>query len=557
MLIEKKDPKNLASAINDRVRNYGVANPKGELFDRYYNHRDHKKNIQVSQNAIGQAKDDLVYPNGLAPDGYSSYNSYAVGINSANVDINQIVETIAQNQINLFWNQNRERYMRYHKVANRAEVSEGLDQMCDEALYADTLGNICSLEFSPDAVIGESTKAHLTKIFRKKVLVDIFNIKKDGWSLIRSLLIEGRLFLEVVYSQEDDSIIGIRLLPSQNMIVLMQDGIIIGYRQMVEGTVSSNLNTGGKNYIDFSPTQILYCDLDLYGPGGINDIRSPLEQAIKPYNQLNSIEDAVVAYRILWGSEKLVFKIDTGRMPKPKAEKHMKDQMKQLSRRVDYNTATGEIANYSRVIGLSEHYFLPVTSDANQSSIERLQGGENLSNIDDLKYMKRQLVNSIKVPPGRITALQGDGENFGNGKLGEVTQAEVAFARMVQRYQAPLADMLLKLFLMVIERDQNISDEIKDINNFSVKFNKSNAFQNYMDAEIWNTNLDTAGKAFEMMLSDENPSGIFSKKFVLKNIMKMSDQDLSDNEKYLKEEQKLMASNGMSNSVAGDEDLTM
>src|SRR5690606_38378904 len=131
-----------------------------------------------------------------------------------------------------------------------------------------------------------------------------------------------------------------------NMIIIIQDGIIIGYREMLEGVYSSSNN--GKNYIDFSPNQILYVDLGLYGPGGINDPRSILEEAVKPYNQLNAIEDAITMYRIAWGTEKLVFKIDTGQMPKAKAEKHMADQAKVLSRRVDYNTGTGEITNAGR-----------------------------------------------------------------------------------------------------------------------------------------------------------------------------------------------------------------
>ena len=100
----------------------------------------------------------------------------------------------------------------------------------------------------------------------------------------------------------------------------------------------------------------------MYGPGGINDIRGPLEPAIKPFNQLNAIEDSVVMYRIQWGSEKLVFKIDTGMMPKAKAEKHMKEQAKLLSRRPDYNSVTGEISNNGKVIGLGEHFFISTNS---------------------------------------------------------------------------------------------------------------------------------------------------------------------------------------------------
>jgi hypothetical protein len=35
-------------------------------------------------------------------------------------------------------------------------------------------------------------------------------------------------------------------------------------------------------------------------------------------------------------------------MPKPKAEKYMKDQAKLFSRHIDYNTGTGEVTNFGR-----------------------------------------------------------------------------------------------------------------------------------------------------------------------------------------------------------------
>jgi hypothetical protein len=249
-------------------------------------------------------------------------------------------------------------------------------------------------------------------------------------------------------------------------------------------------------------------------------------------------------YRIQWGSEKMVFYIDTGMMPKPKAEKHMKDQMKLLSRRVDYNTGTGEITNYGRVIGLGEHFFMSTSSQTQGSKIERLPSGENISNIDDLKYFKRNLVNAMKVPPGRITALAGDGENYSNGKVGEVTQAEVSFARMVYRYQRPVAKMLRRLFVMVLNTKNMLSDDIKSEDNFDVKFNKMNSFQQYIDAEILNTNLGTFKSMMEFVWSEENPAGILSPDFALRRGLKMSDADLSFNTESLLRYKKMVKDNG-------------
>jgi len=534
MLIKTPDKQEtIATRILRRARDYGLSNPKGALFDRVFNRHETDEQADVAENMVGQGKKQLSYPNGMAPDGFSSF-SPTLGVNSNQADPQRVFEQTAENQVNLFWRKNRERLLKYYRVAGRAEVGEALDNLCDESVYRDDLGEICSLKIDADIGMGDVVQKKIQKIFRREVLKRVMNFDKEGWNLMRTLLIEGRLILEVVYNEEKNNIIGVNLLPSQNIVIIIQDGLILGYRQMLEGMMSTK--GGGKNFIDFSPNQVIYVDLGMYGPGGINDPRSPLEPAIKPFNQLNCIEDAITMYRIQWGSEKLVFKIDTGSMPKAKAEKHMKDQAKLLSRRVDYNTSTGEVTNAGRVIGLGEHFFISTSNQTNNSSIERLDSGDNVNRIEDLKYFKRNLVNAMKVPPGRVTALAGDGQNYANGKIGEVTQAEVAFARMVQRYQQPLNVLLTRLFIMILNTRTDISNDVKLEDNFTVVFNKSNEFQNYMDAEILNLNLGTFTEMMKHARSEDNPSGVISKKFALTKGLRLNDAEISTNNEWLKDE---------------------
>ena len=391
------------------------------------------------------------------------------------VDPETVHNSIAENQANLYWKKNVERAMKYNTVAGRSEVNESLMQICNEAVYEDENDEICVLQISKDSGIGEGTQTRMHRIFRRTVLTEFLNFYDDGDKYMHYLLVHGRLFFEVSYDENSGLIKGVQMLPEENMIIVVQDNLIIGYRQMLTGAIS--MKTGGKNYIDYSPNQILYASLGMNGPGGLNDPRSILEPAIKPYNQLNTIEDSVVMYRILWGSEKLVLKVDTSGMPKDKAEKFMKDQAKIFSRKIDYNSLTGEVTNFGKVVGLSEHFIIGLSQGRTGSSIERMQGGEQLGNIDDLKFFKRNLVNSLMVPPGRITCLAGDSQNYTQGKIGEVTVAEISFARLIQKYQRPMRSVLLKLFLMVLDTDKKIADRYKVPMNFRIKFKKANGFK--------------------------------------------------------------------------------
>ena len=174
------------------------------------------------------------------------------------------------------------------------------------------------------------------------------------------------------------------------------------------------------------------------------------------------------------------------------------------------------------------------------SSIERLPGGDQLGNIDDLKFFKRNLVNALMVPPGRITALAGDGVNYSNGKIGEVTQAEVAFARLIDRYQTPFEQGLIRLFVMVLNTRKEFNDQIKLEENFDIKFKRSNGFQSYIDADVWTTRLAVFQSMMEFAVKDDAPNNPLSQEYCLRYGLGISDADLTQNRKWREHEQKVL-----------------
>jgi hypothetical protein len=537
MLIKKQQENdNMATRLLSHVRDYGLANERGAIFDRIFNRGDVIRQIRASRNVVGQGINQMLSPDGSAIDGFSMYMP-ALGISGANkIDPDKIQNAIAENQAQLYWKKNQERARKYDTVASRSEVNESLIQICNEGVYKDDVDEICSLDIDHDAAIGDPVRKKLGKIFRQDVLRRIMHFHQDGWEYMKYLLTRGRIFFEVIYDPKTGKIEGVNMLPEEHMIIVVQDNLIIGYRQMLTGALASQTN--GKNYIDFSPNQILYASLGMTGPGGVNDPRSILEPAMKPYNQLNTIEDSVVMYRVLWGSEKLILKVDVSGMTKATAEKFMKDQAKMFSRRLDYNSMTGEVTNFGTSPGLTEHVVIGVGNGRSGSGIERMAGGEQLGNIDDLKFFKRNLVNSLMVPPGRITALAGDSQNYSQGKIGEVTQAEVSFARLVQRYQTPFETILIRLFVMVLNTDKTIDDSIKLQEFYTVRFKKSNGFQNFIDSEVWTTKLAVFDSMMKHVSSKENPNGALSKQAALRWGLRLNDEQYNLNKAWCLEEKK-------------------
>jgi hypothetical protein len=86
-------------------------------------------------------------------------------------------------------------------------------------------------------------------------------------------------------------------------------------------------------------------------------IISHLHKAIKPYNQLKMLEDAVVIYRIARAPERRIFYVDVGNLPKIKAEQYLRDIMVKFKNRLVYNSGTGEISDEREHRTMLEDYW--------------------------------------------------------------------------------------------------------------------------------------------------------------------------------------------------------
>ena len=98
-----------------------------------------------------------------------------------------------------------------------------------------------------------------------------------------------------------------------------------------------------------------------YVPSGLIDMNrghvlGHLHKAIKPVNQLRMIEDSLVIYRISKLSERRIFYIDVGNLPKIKAEQYLKDVMNRYRNKLVYDASTGEIRDDRNHMSMLEDF---------------------------------------------------------------------------------------------------------------------------------------------------------------------------------------------------------
>jgi hypothetical protein len=260
-----------------------------------------------------------------------------------------------------------------------------------------------------------------------------------------------------------------------------------------------------------------------------NLIYSHLHKAIKPLNQLRMLEDAVVIYRLARAPERRIFYIDVGNLPKMKAEQYLRDMMVKHKNKLTYDATTGEVRDDRKFMTMLEDFWLPRREGGRGTEITTLPGGQNLGEMEDVDYFRRKLYKSLNVPVTRIEA-----ENqFNLGRSSEITRDELKFNKFIKRLRARFSiifDELLKIQLslkgvVTLKEWAEMQQEIY------YDFMEDNHFTELKETEIMRERLQLLGEI------DAYVGKYYSQEWVRKNVLRMSEEDIEDIEKQIKDEE--------------------
>lgn len=295
---------------------------------------------------------------------------------------------------------------------------------------------------------------------------------------------------------------------------------------MPYNTTGSRFTLGqGENAIDAKHIVHLSLTegLDRFWPFG----QSVLENIFKVYKQKELLEDAVLIYRVQRAPERRLFKIDVGNMPSHMAMAFVERVKNEIHQRRIPSLYGGQSivdATYNP-LSMNEDYFFPVTADGRGSSVETLQGGQNLGEIDDLKYFNNRLARGLRVPSSYLPTGPDDSERaFTDGKVGTALIQEFRFNQYCERLQNYIIQKLDEEFKLFLRwRGFNI-----DAGLFSISFNPPQNFASYRQTEI-----DTA-RISSYQAVDQIP--YISKRFALERFLGLTEEEIAKNEKLWREE---------------------
>lgn len=255
---------------------------------------------------------------------------------------------------------------------------------------------------------------------------------------------------------------------------------------------------------------------------------SLLESIFKVYKQKELLEDSILIYRVQRAPERRVFYIDVGNMPSHLAMsfvERVKNEVNQ--RRIPSLTGGGTSvidASYNP-LAIGDDYFFPQTAEGRGSKVEILQGGQNLGEIDDLRYFTNKLFRALRIPSSYLpTGPDDGGSNFNDGRVGTAYIQELRFNKYCERLQGLVNEVFnleFKMFLM--NSGLNVDPAI-----FDLKFNPPQNFAAYRQAEMDNARINTFVSMVDVPF--------MSKRFVMKRFLGLTDEEVADNQKLWMEE---------------------
>ena len=431
---------------------------------------------------------------------------------------------------------------RYREMSNHPELDAAIDDIVNEAITHDLDGK--SVDINVDNLKQpETIKKRIMEEFNNiKHMLNYGNLADD---LFKRWYIDGRLYFHIVVNDKTpkEGIKELRYIdprkirkvreikkdrdPKTGAMIIKSIGEYYVYNDKgtTTQTYTANMNSG----LRIATDSIIYCS------SGMMDARntfviSYLHKAIKPLNNLRMIEDAIVIYRISRAPERRIFYIDEGNLPKGKAEQYLRDVMIKYRNKMVYDASTGELRDDRKHKSMLEDFWLPRREGGKGTEITTLPAGQNLGELEDVKYFQKKLLQSLNVPISRLEPQQGG--MIGLGRVSEVTRDEVKFNKFIIRLRNKFAQVFdhalrvqlsLKGIMSIDEWDVAREDIYYD-------FKKDNNFSEMREAELLRERLNLLGTV------DPYIGRYYSTEWVKKNVLQLSDEEIMKMDKQMKKE---------------------
>lgn len=435
---------------------------------------------------------------------------------------------------------------KYRGLAMQPEITQAVDEIVNEAIAVDSDDKVVEL-IMDDVDLPDKVKEKLTEEFDNVLsLLDFTNTAYDTFS---KFYVDGRVNYHCIIDADNikQGLQEVRYVDPRKLKLIREidkkgtdkhsgtpvKKVRAEYYMYSENGFGSEKG-GNSSQAGTSGFKIAKDSIARVTSGVMTEnnalVLSHLNAAIKPINQLRMLEDAVIIYTLTRAPERRVFYIDVGNLPKSKAEQYLRDMMVRHKNKLQYNSSTGEITDARKMMTMTEDLWFPRRGGERTTEVDTLAGGNaaGLTSDENLQYFQRKLYKSLKVPLSRL-----EPETMATfGRSSEITRDELKFGKFIQR----LRNRFSSLFTQILEKQLILKgimtpEEFAEIkNDLRYDFIQDNYFTELKEAEITRERLTTLREV------DEHIGTYYSREWVRKNVLRMSEEDIKEMDKQIAKE---------------------
>jgi Bacteriophage T4-like portal protein (Gp20) len=251
--------------------------------------------------------------------------------------------------------------------------------------------------------------------------------------------------------------------------------------------------------------------------------KSMLESVYQTYKQKQLIEDAVIIYRVQYAPVRRVFNIDVGNMKPVEANAYIERYKNENHQKRTMGKNGSLIDAAYNPLSMMEDYYFAKSAESRGSSVELLQGGDQVGEISDLSYWDKKLRDGIGIPSTYMPGVDAQG-TYSDGKVGAAVVQEFLFNKQCLRIQNSLIDKFDIEFKKFLEHNGITVDQ----DGFSIKFNPPQNFQKYRQIA-----LDTEQAAVYTQFAENTK---MSERYKLKRYLGWTEEDIQENQRMWMEE---------------------
>ncbi len=412
----------------------------------------------------------------------------------------------------------KQRILREYSRKN--EIAEAIGIISDEAIMYSETDEFC-FPVSISEEFNDEIKKKYYDNFKKIYNIFNFNQGKVAWDYFRTMMIDGFLAFEIIFDDKNRNIIGFSQLEPSTLLPSMEpttgDSIWVQYPESPEFR---------RVLLD---SQIIYIS---YASGAEYSETSYVENLIRPFNQLKLLEQTRIMFNVMNAMINRTYTIPVAGMARHLAEEQLAKLIAEYKDEVSFNDEFGVVTvNGSPHIPYNKEIWL-TAGESGAPSIQNIENaGHNLNENDMLTWFFNAYKRATKIPFSRFDKTNGGGNIFGD--VTDMSRDELHFFHFVQRLRTVFKEIMVKpwrikmlLDFPELEKDENFMSKL------NVEFNGSNLFHQWKKTNNLLKSTEVVNAL--MGMKDDAGKSYFALEFLVRNYLKMDEDELKENAKWKK-----------------------